>query len=318
MTSRTERLRRAFLEACEQHDIRGEVGGETEGLDLTFRPQEGADAALMLETFRAELQQAGTAWDEVADGRVEDDAATARAEDSIRTAVARMRVLLIEFNSYLSGGLTWPFGSAPTILRERGLAKYRFPARARVDVIAEADHARITVHRGDLGEVTSSGFYVPTLVRGDFVATLRYRLLDWQPGEASVCLALFAQDLPSRLRYYAQRRASLGTPHELLANFSNEVFGSPVPVAGSEGAFRLERRGDLVRSLHRDDAAWTVLGEHRGDTEEDVTFGSKIWSSGRAGPFDAKLFDLSIEGEFPAEQIPPVPVRPDPLAGSGL
>ena len=168
------------------------------------------------------------------------------------------------------------------------------------------------VHEAELGEVTSSGFYVPAIVRGDFCATVRYRICAWQPGDAAVCMGLFAPDQPSGLRYYAMRRSAGARPHEVLANFSNEVFREPVPVEGDEGWLRLERRGDRIVCSHRQGADWTVLGEHGGDAPDDVLFGAKIWSSGHAGPFDAQLFDLKIEGELPDEQLPPVPVRPDP------
>ena len=171
---------------------------------------------------------------------------------------------------------------------------------------------RILFHRSNLGEVTSSGFYIPTRIHGDFDARLRYRLEQWEPGDYSVCLALFAQDEPSQLRYYSQRRTAGTRPHEVMANFNNEVLTEPKPISGQEGVFRITRRGEEVTSYHGDGENWTVLGQHRGDPTRDVLFGSKIWSSFDAGPFEARLFDLTIEGELPDEQIPPVPERPDP------
>ena len=312
MPSPIDRLKQAFDEACKEHQILGQLRGEAGALDVAFRAQDGADEGMLRHGFGEELRSAGVEWDALAGDAAPDDAALQRYEGALRATIARMRVLLIELNSYMSGGLDWVFPDAPDTLRARGLAKYRFPSRAPVDVTAQQDHVRIHVHEADLGEVTSSGFYVPTIVRGDFCASLRYRVVSWAPGPASVCMGLFAQDQPSGLRYYAMRRSAGDGPHEVLGNFSNKVFSDPVGVEGDEGWFRLERRGDLIRCSHRIGDAWSVLGEHRGDPPDDVLFGAKIWSSGQAGPFDALLFDLSIEGELPTEQLPPVPVRPDP------
>ena len=312
MSSSVDRLKQAFTEACSAQDIRGALTGPPGALDVSFEGQEGADAALMRHGFEAELRAAGFEWAELAGDVEPDEAKLARYQAALRATLARMRVLLVELNSYISGGLEWVFPEAPEALCGRGLANYRFPARAAVDVTAQDDHVRIHVHEDDLGDVTSSGFYVPAIVRGDFCATVRYRIGAWRPGDAAVCMGLFAQDQPSGLRYYAMRRSSGERPHEVLANFSNQVFSDPQPVSGDEGWLRLERRGDLVVCSHRQEGDWTVLGEHRGDAPDDVLFGAKIWSSGRAGPFDAQLFDLTIDGELPAEQLPPVPVKPDP------
>ena len=312
MSSPIERLRRAFSEACGDQDIRGSLTGALGALDVSFAGQEGADAALMRHGFTEELRRAGVEWDELAGDGAPDEAALERYQIALRATLARMRVLLVELNSYISGGLAWVFPPAPEALSGRGLANYRFPARAAVDVTAQDDHVRIHVHEADLGEVTSSGFYVPAIVRGDFCATIRYRICAWQPGDAAVCMGLFAQDQPSGLRYYAMRRSSGERPHEVLANFSNQVFSDPQPAGNEEGWLRLERRGDLVTCSHRQGGDWVILGEHRGDPPDDVLFGAKIWSSGRAGPFEAQLFDLQIEGELPSEQLPAVPVKPDP------
>jgi hypothetical protein len=304
-------LRTVFAQACSAHEIRGRF--EENPPRFHFEAQQNAEPALLARLFDEELGKAGITASDVLAPRADLAAAELeRVASGLRQAVARLGVLLIELNSYLSGGLTWVFPDTPARLRERGLAAYRYPARAPVDIAPEGDHMRLTFHASDLGKVTSSGFYVPTLVRGDFAVTLRYRLGEWRPGAHTVCLALFAQDELSQLRYYAQRRAAGTHPHEVMANFNNQVLTTPLPAHGTEGVFKLERRGDLVISSHRAGDAWTVLGEHRGDPARDVVFGSKIWSSGEAGMLEARLFDLRIEGELPAQQIPPVPIRPDP------
>jgi len=315
MPTNAERLCSAFAEACKEQEVLAELSGGPEQLQFLFQPQEGASAELIDAAFREEMGKTGVAYEAVLEPAKLDEAGVVAAEQALRTAIGRIRVLMIEFNSYISGGLDWVFPNSPEALSERGLAKYRFPARGEVDIVSEKDHVCITMHGGDLGNVTSSGFYVPTRVRGDFEATIRYELGEWQPGGDAVSVALFAQDEPSQLRYYAQRRTAGAQPHEVLANFNNDVLTDPVAVSATEGSFRVARRGDIVTCSHCENGEWTVLGEHRGDPTNDVIFGSKIWSSGQAGPFVARLFELTVVGEFPADQIAPLPIRPDPRSG---
>ena len=305
-------LRAAFRAACAQHDIRAELGLDGDKLTLAFAGQENAEPGAMTDAFVRELEAAGMSWEELRALAFLDEARLEARAFVLRTALARLRVLLVEHNSWLSGGLAWALGPAPERLRERGLAIYRFPARAAVDVVAERDHVRIAFQAGDLGSVTSSGFYVPTRVRGDFCATLEYRLAAWEPGPEAASYALFAQDEPSRLRYYAQRRSAGSGGHEVFANFSNQQFSEPRPVSALAGAFRLKRCVGTVIASHRENAAWTELGRHAGDPPSDMILGSKIWSSGRSGVLEAHALALAIEGELPDDQIPPVPLRPDP------
>jgi hypothetical protein len=309
------RLRDAFATACREHDIHATLERDASGPRVVFAGQEDATPEQLGGAFTDELAKAGapapiTLDADATEGEIE------RLERALRTAVARMRVLLIEHNSYLSGGLRWPFPEGAPFLRERGLAIYRFPKRGPVDVVSEDDHVRITVHAGDLGDEVSSGFYVPTLVRGDFRATVRYRLTTWEPGLRSACFALFAQDHASQLRYYAQRRSAADTPHDLFANFNNVVLTDPVATgARRDGTFVVERENDLVRCAHLVDGDETVLGEHRGDPVRDMILGAKIWSGGVSGEMEALLFDLTLTGEIPVDdQLPPPDVRPDPRA----
>lgn len=308
-----ERWRTAFAAACAEHDVHARLRGPATHMEVVFDGQENAGSQLMHGVFLDELRKSGA----IAHGYLYPCAAmtdgdVAEAEDVLRRTVARLRTLLIEHNSYLSGGLAWAFPGADTPLAARGLAIYRFPAAAEVDVVTEDGIARISFLPGDLGEVTSSGFYVPTRVRGDFTATASYHLTQWRPGAESASFALFAQNEASTLRYYAQRRSAGDGAPELLANFNNVDLSEPRPVTEPSGALRVQRRGDVVSCWHRGDGEWVQLGEHRGDPTDDVILGSKIWSSGTAGALEAELTDLRVDGEIPEPQLDPVPIRPDP------
>lgn len=307
-----DRLRDALLEACAEHDIQIEVSQPPGPLQWRFSGQENAEAGLMAGVFQEELHKAGLAKGADLDPSAMDGATVAQTEQALRHSVARLRTLLIEHNSWLSGGLRWPFPDAAPAMADRGLAIYRFPATAEVDVVAEDDHIGISFQASELDSTVSSGFFVPTRLRGDFEATVRYQLGVFEPGAEAACFALFAQDEDSLLRYYAQRRAARGGRSEVLANFNNTVLTEPRAVTEPRGAFRLRRRGDAITSWHRGGADWEQIGEHRGDPVRDMIVGCKIWTTCAAGALEARLFELCIGGEIPDDQIDPVPVRPDP------
>lgn len=309
-----ERLRAAFEAGCRKHDIHAELVGPPQRMDVRFSGQEDVSGELIGQVFVEELATRGVrAGPVLAPSPALDEATVARLEAVLRDVLNRLRTLLIEANSYLSGGLRWPFPDGGAFLRERGLAVYRFPKRGPVDVSAIDDHMRIAFAPGPLGEVTSSGFYVPTKIRGDFDVTLRYRVRRWQPGPVAACLALFAQDEPSLQRYYAQIRSAANQERHAMANLC-EQLSAPVPATADDGAFRLTRNGQRVVAYHRanDTDAWTRLGERADFAAADMVIGSKIWSSDRCDGLVADLYELRIEAEIPTDNLGPVPVRPDP------
>ncbi len=311
--------RATFAEACREHDIHGRLDGPADGMTVAFDGQEGAASPLILAAFVDELGKRGVRGGPVLVARAAlDSAQRRRASAALAHAIGRLRTLLVEYNSYLSGGLPWVFTDPGQPAAARGLAIYRFPARAAVDVEADGDAVRIHVHAGDLGEVTSSGFWVPTLLRGDLDIRIRYRLPRWQPGAAASNFALFLQDEPSEQRYYAQRRAAGDGTHEVLGNFHNDSFTRTVAVHGAAGGLRLTRSGGQVTAWHRTpDADWIELGSRDDGDPRDVLPGVKIWSSGACGALIAELHDLQLRATLPPEnaQLAAVPIRPDPRHG---
>jgi hypothetical protein len=283
-----------------------------------FDGQEGAGGALILEHFLLELGKQGIPAEAVlAPAPGTDVCETERVLRGLEQALARVRTLLVEFNSYLSGGLPYVFATELSLLRERGLVVYRYPARAAVEVSADRARGsvRIAFAPGELGEVTSSGFFVPTRLAGDLEARVRYRLGTWSPGPDSACLALFAQNESSTLRYYAQLSA-WGTPARLAAqaSFRGET-GEPRRIEAGPGELRLRRRGDTFAAWQRAAGGeWLLLGERAGEPADELVLGCKIWSKVRCGGLEAELSELEIEGTPARDQGPPPAVRPDPRA----
>ncbi len=315
LAAQGEILRQAFKSACVQHDIQGDLVGHAAAGRWCFRGQENADGPRIMQAWLDELRTVGIQGSEcMVIPTLLTTEELQQAQEGIRYTVGRLRTLLIELNSYISGGLRYPFADAGKQFQPRGLAIYRFPARGLVKVEAVDDAINIRFAAHDLGEVTSSGFYVPTLVSGDFTVSIAYRLLDWQPHTVEpACLALFAQNLPSTNRYYAQRMSTLNGPQQCLGSYCGELSARQ-EVQGDSGHFRITRQDKQLCCWHRsnDQENWQVLGDPVTDSGEDMILGAKIWSKLRCEGLHATLTDLQIQGQVATEQIPPVPIKEDP------
>jgi hypothetical protein len=282
---------------------------------LSFADQEGAPADLILHHFGLELAAAGVAMsgplllptDLLREG-------TAAAALAFRSALARVRTLLIEFNSFLSGGLpfTWPGGHGE--LRARGAMIYRYPKRAEVDVGPAGAAMRIAFAAAPLGAVTSSGFYLPTRLTGDVDASVRYVLHRFESGPDTACLGLFLQNEASSARYYAQVMSSADAPvaRSAALGHAGAAIGR-VRVDGDEGRLRLVRRAGRVHAFHGAGATgpWRELGSVPA-VADDLVVGAKIWSGGRTDGLVADLHDLAVDARLAADQPPLLGPRPDP------
>lgn len=305
--------RRAFRAACAREGVHATVDGPPMAFTFAFDAQDTASAELIRDTFLGELRARGVVSGPTlyVQPGLDDDtiAAAARAIDD---AVRRVRTLLVEFNSYLSGGVDWAFGDAPAAVRSRGLSVYRYPKLAPADVRFGPGRVDIAFAAGDLGEVTSSGFYVPTALRGDYSATVRYAIGTWAPGPEQACLALFTHDEASTVRFYAQRNASAAEPSVAQANVAGSLTGA-VPCDAADGRFRIARRGATIVVEHAAGTdAFATLAEHACDTTPDMIVGAKMWTGGTTDGLAVRFEDLVLEGEPSPEQSPAPTARPDP------
>ena len=310
----------AIAVAAKAHDIQLLVNGSPAMPWLTFAGQEDAPPDLIDEHFRRELADAGVRvrgpllW---SSDLCRDADARQRCAAAFAHALLRLRVLFVEYNSYLSGGLPWPFPEGDERLRARGLTFYRYQARAPVDVGPVSAAMRIAYGAGELGAVTSSGFYVPTRLQGDVVLTMRYVLRQWHSGPDSACLGLFLQNEASTARYYAQLLSTAEAPEQrsVAAGFLGQLVGRRV-VLGDEGWLRLARLGDRIVVSHRapGDDTFVELGSCAG-TRDLLVAGCKIWSKQRTEGLVADVFELTIAAELATEQPALLPPRPDPRFG---
>jgi hypothetical protein len=309
-----ERCRTAFRE----QDVHAELIGPPALPQLRFAGQENAEGPLIAHHFQLELAALGVsgAADLALPGDL-DDARLDAIAAAFAGAIARIRTLLIEHNSYLSGGIPFVFAGAAPRLAERGIARYRHPKLAEVEVDPVEGRAamRIAFAPGPLGPITSSGFYLPTRLRGDFDIRVRYEVRTWEPGPDSACLGLFVQNEPSTARYYAQIMSTADRPGETsaAAGLAGELVGRR-PVPGRSGWLRLVRRGAWLEASHRDLAEpdFVLLGAAEPCATDDVITGAKIWSKVRCGGLVVDLSELQVEATIPDDQIPRLEPRPDP------
>lgn len=307
-----EQLARTFAEAAAREQIDCGLVGPAALARVHIATQEGVAAPLLRWHFAAEMERAGVGGGEWVVAHALWPELEPRLAAAVRATLGRLRTLLVESNSYLSGGLPYVFATDSAVLRERGLARYRYPKRGEVDVTTEGDRVRIRFAAGSLGPITSSGFFVPTHIRGDFTVEAEYELRQWSHGPDSACFGLFFQNELSTGRYYAQRTAARGAPEAVHGSFDG-VLTPGRSVRGSRGAFRLARRGAVVTAWHREDGGdWQELGRTEHATTDDGILGAKIWSKLACEGLEAEVVGLRIEADPVPDQAPPVAARPDP------
>lgn len=314
VAARVASLQAAVAAAAVREQLAVTWAGPATMPQLGFAGQEDAPGSLIDEHFGRELAALGCRR---AGPLAPVGDAPADVDRAFVAALARIRVLLVEYNSYLSGELPFAFPGGDPTLRARGACIYRFPRRGkvRVSALSAAGGIRIAFAAGALGGVTSSGFYLPTALRGDVDATARYTLHRWSAGPDSSCLGLFLQNAASTARYYAQLMSTAEAP--LVRKVAAGLAGAVSPrqqAPADNGWLRIQRRGDMVRASHRAtaDAPWTLLGECAGVPADDLFVGAKIWSKDRTDGLVADIEELTIVGVVAPEQQPLLGPVPDP------
>lgn len=314
-TDATSDIRDAFEVGCERARLQARLESDGDRLRPVFEGQENAEPPLIEQHFFAELNarlEGRMSFDGPGFPISVDDPAP--LVESIHYACDRIRSLLIEHNSYLSGGLTWPWNAGDRVFRDRGLAIYRYEKLAPVDVVDEDGAIRVHHHPHE-AEETSSGFYAPTLLDGDLDISVRYEMTQWEPGPVVACLALFLQNEASTIRHYAQRITSGGGgSRDAVQGVHRGQPSERIAHAGHHGHLRLVRRGRAVEAFHRGNTSeeWVSLGRDEESSDEPFLFGAKAWMERETGHLDVRFEDLVIHARPATRQLPPFEYRTDP------
>jgi hypothetical protein len=312
LAAHARELHATFAEAGAREALTIELLGPPALARIRIPPQESAPGPLLGAKYREELARFGAQPSEWLVTHALWPAWLPSLRRSVVRATSRLRTILVEVNSYLSGGLTWPFAEGDPLTRKRGVAVYRYPKLGNVDVVAEPGAMRITFHAGALGPITSSGFYVPTHLGGDFSIEADYELTQWSSGPDSACVGLFFQNDLSTGRYYAQRRLA-GGEDQVYAGLDGEV--SAMRDAGPRrGTFKLTRAGRVVTAAHRrgDAAEFVELGSTTHATDDDGILGLKIWSKVACDGIEVRVSSWRLVATPCPDQQSPLAPRPDP------
>lgn len=314
IAARLDAIRESFERECRELGLAASVEVVDGRLRPRFEGQLGAPTERVRDLFLEELAARGVPC---AAGEIEIVASAsdgAQLVDALRASLRRTRGRMVDENSWIHGGVAWPFGVRDPLVRERGLALYRAPARAAAEIVVGTNDARIDLPAGDCGEIVSAGIWVPTGLAGDFSVSVRYRLEPWTAGAREACFGLFAVAHDGTFRAYAQRVSRGSQVHHVAA----DLDGSPGPARAActreSGTLRLLHERGVLTAWHREDGAWTWLGRLREPAGRALIVGAKVWALGVCGPLRATIEAFELEGVAAERQDAPPPPRPDPRA----
>lgn len=309
-----QRLRTAFEAASDDSGIRAELVEQDGGWRYVFADKAGAAGGLIGQAFRDELAADGVHVGEtLRPGRDLSTAQVERGVGAIRRAFQRLQALLVQHNTFYRGGLAFPFPASTPGFGDKGIVAVRFPLAAQADVVIEESGVAIRFAPGELGAVTSCGFYVPVWVEGDFSATIEFEYRRWRPSPRDAsCFALLSSDEEVPERFHAQRMSTGDGPHYGLAEIRGVV--SPMQeLQHDRGGLRIVREGATVRCLHRGgDGPWVELGSGRGPVSPVQLLGAKIWGKVDCDGLEVALTRFDLEGKVSSREIAPLPDRLDP------
>jgi hypothetical protein len=313
-----EQIRNHFAESCRREGLDAGLSGPPGRMQFRFADQEGAPGADLCHRFVQELPHLGArAGNELFPNLAMTGDALTEILDILDRATTRLRTLLVEFNSFMSPGVPFIFGTAPPLLKERGLSRYRYPKTARVDLQVKGGSLHILFAPGPLGHVTSSGFFVPTRLRGDFTATVHYLLNRWRPGPYEACLGISAQNEVINRRFYAKRLTVPGMEGDQVGASFGKRYSPLVRVNTEEGELRLVRKDGRITAWHRElggDAPgeWLHLLDDEAEVRDDMVLAIKAWCHEESDGLEVEFKNLAIEGEVPEDQAPLGDEVPDP------
>lgn len=308
------RIRAAFEAACTEQKVHGKLTERDGGWAVSFEPQAGADGGTIAGAYRDELAAVGVVVeDSLRPARDMSPALIERACEAVQHGIERLAALMVQHNSYYRGGLPFPFPPSAPGFDAKGLGSYRYPSDAWADVELEPDAAVIRFAPGDLGVVTSCGFFVPVLVEGDFTITVDFVLRRWRPApDDATCFGVLTSDDQVPERYHAQIMSTGDGPLYALAEMQGEL--SPVrEISGDRGSLRMVRAGDTLTSLYRGEGGdWIELGRSAAPVSPVQILGAKVWGKKICGGIEVAVPRFELEGKISQREVPPPPVRPDP------
>lgn len=308
-----QRLREAFEEACKSESLKARIEGSAGCLHIRFDDQIGLPSDRITSIFLEEMAKLGVlAGQRLYPSPVMTEQELHRACEAIRLSLSLTRKRMVESGSFFSGSLAFPFDRNPSLVKERGLALYRFPVAAAVDLCVKENGIKIRFEAGDLGEITSSGFWIPTWLVHDFSIRMRYAVHAWKPGDQPACFGMWIANRTTSFTCYAQRTTENPAPTRLGAVMGDRPLHHAAEAGMEAGEFRITREGKRIVTWHRAEGSWLTLAEIDQDDPEDMITGAKIWAHGKSGPLEVEVVEITIEATPSGNQDDPPPFQKDP------
>lgn len=309
---KVSRLKSVFLEVCTREGLLATLEGHARDLRLQFKDQAGLSGDQLKSVFCEEMRNAGVIADQhLSSVSTGEEADLALAEKAIRHALSATRKRLVDRDAFISGGLAYPFDPPADLFRERGIALYRYPIPADVTLAVSKGRVNIRFAAHDLGEITSSGFWVPTWLAGDFDIRMRYMIRSWKPGAKPACFGLWVSNRTTGFTCYAQRTTEDGCTTRLGAVMGNQPLRHAAVADRDKGELRIMRERTRITALHRTRGKWLFLADINQGEPEDMITGAKIWAHGECGPLEAEVSKLEIEAALSSNQDQPPPFLAD-------
>lgn len=305
-------LKSAFLDACAREGFHITIESDANSLRLIFEEQAGQSGERLHALFNEEMTNAGIDMGaEIIDRLMSGEQDPQQFKNAFREALGMLRKRLVDLNSFTSGHVAYPFDPPAYLFGKRGIALYRYPIPADVELAAGSGRVSIRFAPGDLGEITSSGFWVPTWLAGDFDIRMRYSIKAWETGDKPACFGMWIANKTTGFTCYAQRTTEPPEPTKVGALMGDLPLHHAAVVDQDEGELRIKRESERVTALYRNHGDWLFMADIDQEMREDMIFGAKIWSHGECGPLEAEISDIIVSAALSPHQDTPPPFVED-------
>jgi hypothetical protein len=163
---------------------------------------------------------------------------------------------------------------------EAGAAQYR------------KDRIVLRVDRCGRGETVIARAELVRPIGPDFRASARWRLAQWDPGNASVTLRLSGQGEADGGWFSAEHQSSFGQPAWSAGTLAGRFRRIACPYGMREGTLTLEHAGGITSAWHETEQRERIGSEPMPSQRTRLAFELRV--TGASGPVVVELVDLSV------------------------
>jgi hypothetical protein len=153
--------------------------------------------------------------------------------------------------------------------------------------------ARLALERGDARTPVRVGVEPAGTVEPDATVRARYRIADWDPGNAVVSVVLAAYGEVAGHFCEVRHATSLGQAAWSNASLGDRFVRAPCPYDAREGVLQLRLRADSLSASHATTEV-TLLGA-MATTRQKWRIACFVEAVGRSGPVAVELEELRVD-----------------------